>query len=231
MWRDRKGIAWLDPGSREAWDYIAKVSEDAYAQGFDEINLDYIRFPSDGDMQNIEYSFGSSTTPKVATMREFYKYITDKLRSKDIPVSVDLFGLTTVNKDDLGIGQSLEDALTYFDYVAPMVYPSHFAPHFNGWADPNTVPGSLVEYAMGRAVARADALDWLASTTRSSTTPATNTKLRPWLQDFDYGGNYGEAEGRAQINAVYANGLASWMIWDPSVKYTTSAFDKVATST
>src|SRR3989338_1571130 len=86
VWRDRKGIAWLDPGSREAWDYIVKVSEDAYAQGFDEINLDYIRFPSDGDMKNVQYNFTSTTTPKVVTMRAFYKYITDRLRAQNIPV-------------------------------------------------------------------------------------------------------------------------------------------------
>lgn len=230
VWRDRKGIAWLDPGSQEAWDYIVKVSEDAYAQGFDEINLDYIRFPSDGDMKNVSYTFENASSTQVMVMRDFYRYISAKFHAKGIPVSADLFGLTTVNKDDLGIGQSLENALTYFDYVAPMVYPSHFAPHFNGWADPNKFAGPLIEYVMGRAVARADALDRLASSTLATSSLTSRFKLRPWLQDFDYGGNYGEAEVRAQIKGVYDSNLTSWMLWDPGVKYTTSALDKVATS-
>ena len=232
VWRDRKGIAWLDPGSKEAWDYIVKVSEGAYAQGFDEINLDYIRFPSDGDMANVAYTFNSTTSPlaKTRVMENFYKYISDRLHARGIPVSVDLFGMVTTNKDDLGIGQSLESALTYFDYVAPMIYPSHFPPTFNGWPDPNKVPGQLITFVMNKAVARADILDGISSTSPASTTPISRFKLRPWLQDFDYGGNYGEAEVRAQIKGVYANGLTSWMLWDPGVKYTTSALDKIATS-
>ena len=139
--------------------------------------------------------------------------------------------MTTTNKDDLGIGQSLESALTFFDYVAPMVYPSHFPPTFNGWADPNKVPGELIEFVMSKAVTRADALDRLASSTLATSSLVSRFKLRPWLQDFDYGGNYGRAEVRAQINGTYAAGLTSWMLWDPGVKYTTSVFDKISTTT
>ena len=218
IWRDRKGIAWLDPGSEEVWDYVVGLARDAHKQGFDEINFDYIRFPSDGDMANVHYTFGSSTLSKADRMNNFYKYVSSRLRSDGIPISADLFGMTTTNTDDLGIGQILENALTNFDYVAPMVYPSHYPPAFNGWHNPNTVPYELIYYVMNKAVERAIA---------ASTSPY---KLRPWLQDFDYGGDYGEAEVRAQKRGVYDAGLTSWMLWDPGVKYTPSALDLIATS-
>ncbi|HEY4504784.1 MAG TPA: putative glycoside hydrolase [Candidatus Paceibacterota bacterium] len=219
VWRDGKGIAWLDPGSLDVWDYIVGIARDYYEMGFDEINFDYIRFPSDGDMNNISYTFASSTRSKSNQMKLFYEYLDHELRMKGIPISADLFGMTTSNTDDLGIGQVLENALEHFDYVAPMVYPSHYPPHFNGWPDPNKVPGEVVNYALVKAV------------TRALVASSSPDKIRPWLQDFDYGGNYGEKEVRAQINAVYDAGLTSWMLWDPGVKYTPGALDKIATPT
>src|SRR3989344_6995143 len=49
-WKDHKGVRWLDAGAKPVWEYITAISKEAYARGFDEINLDYIRFPSDGPM-------------------------------------------------------------------------------------------------------------------------------------------------------------------------------------
>ena len=71
---------------------------------------------------------------------------------------------------------------------------------------------------MNKAVERAIA---------ASTSPY---KLRPWLQDFDYGGDYGETEVRAQKRGVYDAGLTSWMLWDPGVKYTPTALDLITTT-
>jgi hypothetical protein len=218
VWHDRKGIAWIDAGSHEAWDYIVGIAKDYYEMGFDEINFDYIRFPSDGDMSNVLYTHAGTST-RVIVMSNFYKYLNTNVRALGIPTSADFFGMTTVNKDDLGIGQLLESALPHFDFIAPMVYPSHYPPQFIGYANPNKVPYEIVNYSMVKAVERAIA---------ASSSPA---KLRPWLQDFDYGGDYGEAEVRAQKNAVYDAGLNSWMMWDAGVKYTPEAFDKVSSST
>jgi hypothetical protein len=213
VWRDRKGIAWLDPGSEDVWKYLVGLARDAYKQGFDEINFDYIRFPSDGDMDNVHYRYGSSTLAKADRMKAFYAYLDSELRAEGIPISADLFGMTTTGDSDLGIGQKLENALLHFDYVAPMIYPSHYPRGFNGIANPNESPYELIYYAMNSAVGKAVA---------ASSSPY---KLRPWLQDFDYGGDYGEAEVRAQKRGVYDAGLTSWMLWDPGVKYTPAALD------
>lgn len=213
VWKDRKGLSFIDVSAKPYWEYIALISRDAYALGFDEINFDYIRFPTDGNMKDIAYPWTATTTKPVALER-FFAYLQEEVKPSGAVISADLFGMTTTNTDDLNIGQVLEPALKHFDYVAPMVYPSHYPPNFNGWANPNQHVYEVIKYSMDKAVARAKT---------ASTTPL---KLRPWLQDFDYGGNYGAVEVRAQIQANYDAGLTSWMLWDPNNKYTPAALLK-----
>ncbi|HEY4494683.1 MAG TPA: putative glycoside hydrolase [Candidatus Paceibacterota bacterium] len=214
VWKDRKGVSWLDAGAKPVWDYIIKIADKAYDVGFDEINFDYIRFPSDGNMNDIYYPYSNGKN-KSRVLKDFFAYIDKYFHEKNIPISADLFGMTTSNTDDLGIGQILEDALLHFDFVAPMVYPSHYPTNFNGWKNPEEKPYDVVHYAMKRAVARAE----IASTTKN--------KLRPWLQDFSINGtHYTKDMVRAQIQATYDTGLNSWMMWNASNKYTGSAYTK-----
>jgi hypothetical protein len=235
-WKDKKGLAFVDPGASEYWDYMIDLGKVSYALGFDEINYDYIRFPSDGDMSNAKFTRTGSTT-KAAMMSKFYAHLGKGMRSAGIPISADLFGMTTTNIDDLGIGQVLEDALLNFDYVAPMVYPSHYPPGFNGWKDPNTVPYEIIKFSMSRAVTRANEMEakeagFVKSTSTPTFIPSGKyaRRLRPWIQDFDYGKVYTEADVRAQKKAVYDSGLDSWMSWDPSNKYTPSAYNGMTTT-
>lgn len=211
LWKDRKGISWLDVGARPVWDYLALIGQEAYDFGFDELNFDYIRFPSDGNMENIKFPFSQGKS-KPAALKEFYVFVDEKFRPKGIPISADLFGMTTSNNDDLGIGQILGDALLHFDFVAPMVYPSHYPKGFLGYPNPASKPYEIIKYAMDGAVEKAR----LATTSPS--------KLRPWLQDFSLGGvTYTPDMVRAQIQATYDTGLDSWMLWNASNVYTISA--------
>lgn len=223
VWRDRRNLSWLDPGAREVWDYTLALARESYGHGFDEINFDYIRFPSDGDTADIQYTFfNEASTTKALQMREFYQYLHDSLAPLGIPISADLFGMTTINFHDMNIGQLFEDSLPYFDYVAPMVYPSHYSKGFRGLANPNDFPYEIVKVSLDTAIQRINA----ASTTPHSTFGNVTIKqLRPWLQDFDYGGIYDEAKVRAQKQAVYDTGLTSWMLWDPGIRYTREALD------
>jgi hypothetical protein len=115
--------------------------------------------------------------------------------------------------------------------VAPMVYPSHFPPYFNGWKDPNLVPYQLIKFTMSRAVLRANKLEeeesgFVKSTSTPVFTPTGKYahRLRPWLQNFNYGKMYTEADVRAQKKGTYDSGLTSWMMWDPTNHYTPSAY-------
>ena len=220
VWKDRKGITWMDSTSREVWDYNIAVAKEILARGFDEANFDYIRFASDGNMSDIKYPIWDSSRLKVEEMKDFYAYVREQIPYA--PVSADLFGLTTINTDGLGIGQHLEYALPSFDAVAPMTYPSHYASGFIGLTKPAEHPYEVLKYSMVSALARAKQLSLVASTTPIG-------KLRPWIQDFDLGADYDAQKVRAQIQAWDDAAVGSpefyggWMIWSPSNVYTRGA--------
>ncbi len=212
IWKDKKGLSYMDPGAREYWDYIIKIARASEKAGFDELNFDYIRFPSDGDMKDIKFPVADNRS-KVEALTEFFKYLSSELKNTGIPISADVFGMVATNYDDLNIGQVLEAIAPHFDYVSPMVYPSHYPRTFQGYKNPAAHPYEIVRFSMDKAVERLIA---------ASSTPS---KLRPWLQDFDLGANYGVAEIEAQKKAVYDSGLTSWMSWDAGNKYTQDAYN------
>ena len=213
LWTDRKGIAWLDVSAPEVWDYTIAVAKEAYRLGFDELNFDYIRFPSDGNTSNVAYPYSRlSVDTRAEALRKFFVYLNAKMKEIDAPISADVFGMVATNTDDLGIGQVLENAIPYFDYVAPMVYPSHYPPGFLNYKNPASVPYEIVKHSMGVAVTRVVAQGY------------SPLKLRPWLQDFDLGADYTAEMIKAQKRAVYDAGLTSWMMWDPANIYTVGAY-------
>ena len=116
VWKDRKGISFADAGNKEMWKYLVNLAKASYAIGFDEINFDYIRFPSDGDMKDIYFPYSNSilinniaksavgtSTPAVKSgksivMRNFFEYLHQTLGEEaGIPISADLFGMTATN--------------------------------------------------------------------------------------------------------------------------------------
>lgn len=232
IWRDNKGISFIDVGAKPYWDYIIEISRESYAIGFDELNYDYIRYPSDGNMQNTEYTWtpyrSASTTDgtgqavlmtKPEVLESFFKYLHENTRDIGAVTSADLFGMTTTVTSDMGIGQVLERALPYFDYVAPMVYPSHYPPGWNGFSNPAANPYEVIKIAMARGVEREVALN-IANGLATS----TPSKLRPWLQDFNLGATYDATKVREQIRATNEVSLDSWMMWSAANKYTEAAY-------
>lgn len=205
-WRDKNGLAYIDVGAKPYWDYVVKIAKEGHAIGFDEINFDYVRFPSDGNLREALYSWDVGMT-KSDAVRDFFAYLHSELASTSMITSADLFGLTTSASDDLGIGQKLENALPYFDYVAPMVYPSHFGTGYANVTKPATRPYDVIQSSMSQAVIKAIA---------ASSSPS---KLRPWLQAFDLGAVYTPEMVRAQIQATYDVGLTSWMLWNAGSQY------------
>jgi hypothetical protein len=216
VWKDRKGLSFLDPANKDVWEYISTVAHTAYDVGFDEINFDYIRYPSDGNMKDINYSLSEGKT-RASNIEDFFIYLHDDMKKDvDIPMSADLFGLTAVNvgNDDMGIGQIMEKALPHFDFIAPMVYPSHFAKDWNGYKNSAEHPYEVINITMKSAVSKSVALGLPAS------------KIRPWLQDFSIGGTkYTKEMIQAQIKGTYDAGLNSWMLWDPKNIYTKEALE------
>ncbi len=225
IWKDYKGVPWVDTGSKDMWRYIENVSKDAYALGFDEINLDYIRFATDGPLSDMTFPISGerALTDKPGIVSDFYRYITDALHKDGIPVSGDLFGIIMITNVDIKtLGQDMHSALETFDYVSPMVYPSHFYKGTAGYDNPAAHPGEIIAYSMAAGIKIADEV-------ASSTGQATSTiraKYRPFYQDFDMGATYTAEMVRAQITAGEKLGIHSWMLWDPANKYTPSALKK-----
>ncbi|HEY0964527.1 MAG TPA: putative glycoside hydrolase, partial [Candidatus Paceibacterota bacterium] len=167
VWTDHKGLSFVDVASEMYWDHILELATESYNLGFDELNFDYVRYPSDGNMTDIWFPqsmAGQYGGDKQANLEAFFKYLNDKLdeeerfaavrhentgRASSTPyTSADLFGMTTTNFDDLSIGQVQDRAAPYFDFIAPMVYPSHYPKSFLGLGNPNDYPYKVVYHAM-----------------------------------------------------------------------------------
>ena len=204
IWEDRKHLTWLNPYKQGSIDYILELAEKTADMGFDEIQFDYIRFPSDGNTKNCRYGVEHSSVTASAKIVDFLKQARKRLSPKGIKISIDVFGLTTTEKTDMGIGQKIVEMTEQVDYVSPMIYPSHYNNGEYGIPNPNKEPYRTVYIALQGAKKRIPV-----------------EKLRPWLQDFSMKGvKYGPEEIKAQIQACYDCDVKTWLLWNAACKYT-----------
>ena len=220
VWRDKTGVAWLDPAAPEVADYALALAHEAYARGFDEIQFDYVRFASDGKLSAIRYPVYDGKLPKSEVMRKFFERVGGQLQSENIPVSFDLFGLTCCALDDLGIGQRLSDVMPYSDHVSQMAYPSHYANGFEGFANPALFPYEVVKDTLDKSLVT------LHTPTSTQAVAAVQKKLRPWIQDFDLGAVYDASKVEAQIKAARDANASGWMLWNARNVYTPADYVK-----
>ncbi|MFA5128176.1 MAG: L-threonylcarbamoyladenylate synthase [Patescibacteria group bacterium] len=205
VWRDKKGLAWVDPTRKEVWEYNLAIAKEAIKFGFDEINFDYVRFPSDGNMSDVVYTVGDKK--KYEVMNEFYRYMSAHLRDEPAWLSLDMFGLVmeTAPENDMNIGQRLADAVDYADFICPMMYPSHYPSGHLGLKNPADYPTLVFENGLQKGLPKF--VDKRAI-------------LRPWLQAFNLGAVYGADKIRAQIDATEKYTDAGWLLWNASNNYT-----------
>lgn len=211
LWRDRAGGYWLDPAAKEVWEYNADLAIRTLDIGFDEINLDYIRFPSDGDVNKIIYPTWDKKIPREEIIVNFAHYIMTAIKNHrpHAVVSADLFAFTFVQDWDLDIGQRARLLAQEFDVLAPMIYPSHYRSGNFGLVNPAEYP-----YKVSKAT-----LDL----GREILGPAP-ALIRPWFQDFNLGAKYTANLVQQQFEALNDAGYHSgWMQWNPSNIYTRGA--------
>ena len=214
LWIDGEGLAWADPFRHEAWDYNIALAVEAAEWGFDEVQFDYLRFPTDGQVNKAQYSEENTEENRRAAITCFLAEAREALEPYQVELAVDVFGYTCWRIDDMGIGQVLEDLAQFVDVICPMVYPSTYVRGggIPGYREAVPYPYHIVYYNVRRALERiAD----------------SDATIRPWLQDFpDYaydGRVYSPSEIRAQIQAARWAGAPGWMLWDPRVRYTLQA--------
>lgn len=209
LWIDTEGAPWMDPFRPEVRDYLADLSREVGGLGFDEIQFDYVRFPSDGDITNTVYSQESTRESRTTVIREFCARLQRELKPLGVAISADVFGLTgwIDPYEDMGIGQRVIDIAPYMDYLSPMLYPGTFIRGNLGYAEPLKHPYDVVR----RSVIEFDA--------------RTEAKIRPWVQHYSSPGvPYGPEEVRLQIQGAEDANAVGWMAWHAGGKYDAASF-------
>ncbi len=196
-WKDKNGLFWANPYDRRVWNYVINLARELAALGFDEIQFDYVRFPSDGDLGKIVYPHHNPDISRSQCIAAFLESASEQLHPLGVQLSAAVFGLVAWKKYDFGVGQVLEQMSPALDVICPMFYPSHFPPGFLGKTDPGRYPGLIMRLSTQRLLRR------------------TQIQVRPWIQDFWYG----PAQIEAQLKGLEAAGTNSWAAWNPSGKY------------
>jgi hypothetical protein len=205
VWTTVAGLGWANPYDKRVWDYNVQLGIAAAKAGFDEIQFDYVRFPTDGDLSAAVFPRKTKES-KTAVITSFAKYAGERLKPLGVRVSADVFGLSATR--NMGIGQRPKQLGQYLDTIYPMVYPSHFGPGEYNLPDPNAQPGRTVGLALRDFDRQLTGLD---------------TRLVPWLQDFSLGRTYRLADVQDQIEAARDAGTEGYLLWNAAGLYTRGA--------
>ncbi len=201
IWRDQTEMTWLDPFSTVAHEYIASVARSAQEIGFDEIQLDYVRFPVDPGSRWARFPSKGATTKRYEAIAALLERVD---REISLPLSIDVFGLTAYNPGDPdGLGQSLEHLAPHIDAISPMLYLANWPKRV--WEKPKpSRTHALVHNAVKHIRRRLG--DHIA--------------VRPLLQAFRYRAlNYGASFLRNQIDAAETAGSSGYLFWNQSGHY------------
>ena len=222
LYRDRQGMAWVDPYRKEVWDYLVEVGTEAKEAGFDEVQFDYIRFSTEGTMRDVVFDEAvTGGRSKTDVITEFVRYAYENLASQGLFVSADVFGtIIGSDIDAQAVGQVYTEMAKHLDYICPMIYPSHYGPGNFGLEHPDTMPYETVLEALKKS---RTVMDQAAEADGHVSSQAI---VRPWLQDFTASylgeGNYipyGYNEVQRQIQAVKDAGYDEWMLWSAANRY------------
>ncbi len=206
-WRDPNGVAWVNAFNEPLWDANIALALEAVGMGFDEIQYDYVRFPSDGDLTVADFGPDYSQGAREGAITGFIERSSAAIRPTGAKLALDVFGIIALYDDDQGIGQRLKQLAPLADYLCLMIYPSHFEEGNIASAPgaPNDYPAETITESLERA---------------AEMVPDSVDKFRPWLQDFTQPlegfSEYGPAEVREQIDAAEAFGGNGWMLWNPN---------------
>ncbi len=213
IWIDGEGLAWANPYLSAVWQYNIDLAKEVAAMGFDEIQMDYVRFPSDGDIGAIVYpGIDNNEENRTASIREFTRRMYAALLPYQVFVSADVFGLTVwvTPESGMGIGQRVIDIAPNVDYLCPMVYPQTFGPGNAGYRDPWNYPYEIV----------------YNSTIRAKERVPVHTRVRPWIQAYGCCGRGGYSLAEKMIQRLAAENADSsgWTYWHAGGVYEAELF-------
>jgi hypothetical protein len=205
VWKTSSGLGWANEYDPRVWKYNVDVAIAAAKAGFDEIQFDYVRFPTDGDITTMVFPH-ERAEPRSTTIDRFFAYAVKRLHPLHVRVSADLFGLSASR--DLGIGQTPRRIGKMLDAIYPMVYPSHYNPGEYDLLEPEAFPYATVVHSLR---------DF------NKQTRGEQVRIVPWLQDFTMKYSYGLEQVGEQIDAARTMHAKGFMLWNPSGEYTSNA--------
>ncbi|RTE09014.1 putative glycoside hydrolase [Paenibacillus whitsoniae] len=215
VWKDRKGVAWVDPFQKEVWEYNLQIANEVAQMGFDEIQFDYVRFPENVKSVDSEVKFSNPAgLSKAQNIEAFLQQARAELGSK-AKLSADVFGLTTSSERDVGIGQDWNLIAKQVHVISPMLYPSHYSSGMYGVKYPDLQPYAIVHQAIHDANGKNQLL-------KQANVPVA--EIRPWYQDFTATWvkphkTYGVIDVKEQIKAAREQGVEQFLLWNPSSNY------------
>src|SRR6056297_1461604 len=216
----KDNVQWSSAYNRELWKYVVGVAKEAAEAGFNEIQFDYVRFPtSNGGKKDAYLDYRNELgESKPLAIQNFLKYAREELEPYEVYISADVFGLVGSVGDDMGIGQYWEAISNVVDYISPMMYPSHYGPGVYGLSVPDAFPYETIYRCTKDSIMKNMNIE----------TPAI---VRPWIQDFtatyvDGHIRYGAEQIRAQIKGLNDNGVEGFMLWNPSNNYDEGGVEK-----
>lgn len=201
---------WLDPKSEMAQGYLLDLVREAIANGADEIQLDYVRYPV-MNIKLMDFGLDTKENPraKVEVITRFVQRVHGLTRAHGVPLSLDVFGVIALGrKDDIqNLGQDPAELSKHCEVLSPMVYPSHYDLGFNGWENPGDHP-ELVGMGVKGVVEQAK---------------AGGAKIRPWLQAMNHkSATYGPEYIQREIKSGNGAGGHGWLLWNPGQNYEVS---------
>jgi hypothetical protein len=201
-WKGVEHEYWVDPHSKFVHDYNIGLAKDAAALGFDEIQFDYIRFPSDGPTGSCRFTFMEDPdTFKSEPITDFLRRAVDEL---NVPVSVDIYGFNSWYHSGNWIGQDMEEFSRVVDVISPMVYPSHFGSRFYSRMPHAERPYHIIYDGGARAVRLI----------------RNRAVIRPYLQAFNMmSPTYGPAYIRDQVRGAEESGCRGYIFWNAKGEY------------
>jgi hypothetical protein len=214
LWKNGNGDGFVNPYSKEVWDYNITLAKEAAKLGFMEVQFDYVRFPEGFDKRADILTYIKSDSSRVDIVAEFVQYARQELSPLGIRVSVDIFGYAASVPAAEGIGQDMVKISENVDVIAPMVYPSHYSTGWYGATNPdkepyNVIKGSIVD-------------------THKKLEPLGDLKpiIRPWIQDFTaswlgsgHYTKYAKKEVEEQIRALKDMGVNEYLLWNAKNRY------------
>ena len=218
VYEDNKGFNWMDPRNKEVKEYLIEVALGCREAGFDEVQYDYVRYPTGITEEDLGYNGYQRRRAILGFVRDAHA----PLKKEGIPLSLDVFGTVINSRVDRNIvGQEYSWLSMQCEYLSPMIYPSHYYEGTMGNDYPDLYPYDTIDAAMKYSDTELATVNPRGDRQQAS--------VRPWLQGFTASylkkyRTYGVQEIKDQIKAVNDNGVDSWIIWNPSCKYAWEAF-------